>query len=85
MTTASGQIPSLSELQSRAAAARARASFSMQPPAREPVAIDPSGTTNSVSTESLREGGEAMKAGLMWNVVRHPAINGFGTVGCPTW
>ena len=80
MTTASGQLPSLSELRSRAAAARARAAFSLQAPTKEPLATDPSVDTDSVSKESLREGGEAMKAGLMWNVVRRPAINGFSII-----
>lgn len=66
MTTASGQIPSLSELRSRAAAARARAMFSLSPStslSNRSVELAPA------QTQSLVSGGEAMKAGLMWNVV----------------
>lgn len=70
MTTASGLIPSLSELHSRAAAARAHAAFSLNASSRDPLHTESSAATAPAPKESLLIGGEAMKAGLMWNLVR---------------
>jgi hypothetical protein len=70
MTTASGRIPSLSELHTRAAAAREHAAFSLSPPNRDALHTESSAATVPAPKESLLIGGEAMKAGLMWNIVR---------------